>query len=590
MKHMMRKNLLDVADLTVSFSVSSGRVVGARDISLNIRQGETLGIVGESGSGKSVTAYAIMGLLARNGRIDAGKVQFDGRDILNDRQALRQIRGREVAFIFQNPRAALNPVRTVGDQIADVLAISRNPPKSRAETRKHVVELLDAVRIVRPEERSRAFAHELSGGMCQRVMIAMALAAEPRLLIADEPTTGLDVTTQKVIMDMLRDLAASRGLATILITHDLGLAAEYCERLTVMSKGTIVEQGATADVLYRPAAPYTERLVAATPRIDKKLIELLPQDDRTPFAASGPASKVAITQNETDPIPCLTVRSLEKSFGRGVPWWSRLFSSLSRQSGTPKKEDDGLIHAVRGVSFELQKGDAIGIVGESGSGKTTTSRMIARLLDQSAGDIRYFGEDIGSQSIQAFVSSPLRRRIQVVFQDPLGSLNPRFTAYDSIKNQLQSCARHADPAQLSVHDAHSQIIEAARLAGLAPDLLKRFPHQLSGGQQARVGIARALVVRPELLILDEPTSALDVSVQALVLNQLAELRRHLNLTIVFVSHDLNVVRLVCDRVIVMRHGEVVESGNTSDIFDHPKHAYTRELLEANPHLPASVTS
>lgn len=589
MKHTMRKNLLDVAGLTVSFSVSSGCVVGARNISLSIGQGETLGIVGESGSGKSVTAYAIMDLLARNGRIDAGEVRFDGCDILNDRQALRQIRGREVAFIFQNPRGALNPVRRVGDQIADVLAISRNPPKTRAETKKRVVELLDAVRIVRPEERSRAFAHELSGGMCQRVMIAMALAAEPRLLIADEPTTGLDVTTQKVIMDMLRDLATSRGLATILITHDLGLAAEYCERLTVMSKGTIVEQGATADVLYRPAHSYTERLVAATPRIDKKLIELLPQKDRASFDASGPATKAA-ARSECAPIPCLAVQDLEKSFGRGVPWWSRLFSSLSRQSGTAKKEDDGFIHAVRGVSFELQKGDAIGIVGESGSGKTTTSRMIARLLDQSAGDIRYCGEDIGSQSIQAFVSSPLRRKIQVVFQDPLGSLNPRFTAYDSIKNQLQSCARHADPAQLSVHDAHSQIIEAARLAGLAPDLLKRFPHQLSGGQQARVGIARALVVRPELLILDEPTSALDVSVQALVLNQLAELRRRLNLTIVFVSHDLNVVRLVCDRVIVMRHGEVVESGNTSDIFDHPKHAYTRELLEANPHLPASVTS
>ncbi|NRP75634.1 putative ABC transporter ATP-binding protein [Ensifer psoraleae] len=586
MKPLNSSPLLEVKDLTVTFSTSTERVKGVEKINLQIHDGETLGIVGESGSGKSVTAYAMMGLLARNGRIDSGEVRFAGQAICSDPRALASVRGKEVGFIFQNPRAALNPLIRVGDQILDAVLMSKRPPATKKEARARVIELLEMVRIDRAMERSRAYPHELSGGMCQRILIAMALASEPRLLIADEPTTGLDVTTQKVIMDTLRDLASSRGLATLLITHDLGLAAEYCSRLMVMSQGHVVEEGDTLAVLARPRQPYTQRLVAATPRIGKELKDLLPPGQQPP-------PTVAPDQGRQVETPALNLRLLQveglrKSFGTRsqhrqswLPRWARRGNDVCDGQ---REQADALIHAVRDVSFHLEEGEAIGIVGESGSGKTTTSRMVARLLDQSTGSIVFMGQDIGKQSSRSFTSSPMRREIQVVFQDPLGSLNPRFTAYDSIRNPLRNCTQSLNGGELSRDSEHEQILAAAQQAGLAPELLSRFPHQLSGGQQARVGIARALVVRPKLLILDEPTSALDVSVQAVVLNQLDALRRALNLTVIFVSHDLNVVRLMCDRVLVMRHGSVVESGTTENVFTSPSHAYTRELLAAIPHL------
>lgn len=587
--------LLDVRDLSVSFSVSTGRVVGVEAISLRIHAGETLGIVGESGSGKSVTAYAIMGLLARNGRIDGGEVRFDGRTITDDKDALARIRGRDVAFIFQNPRAALNPLRSVGEHIRDALKAGRFPPKTKAEGRKRAIELLELVRIEQAAERYGAFAHQLSGGMCQRVLIAMALASEPRLLIADEPTTGLDVTTQRVIMDTVRDLAASRGMATMLITHDLGLAASYCKRLLVMSKGRVVEEGEADEVLTNPRESYTRRLVAATPRPDAELLDLLPPEDRSAFEGLY-APKGAEKRAGPDEPPLLRVENLGKTFGSGresilvrLPRAARQLISQSEHNGS--KQPAAGFHAVRDVAFSLGKGEALGIVGESGSGKTTTSRMIARLLDQTTGTIKFDGVDIGAQTCRGFSSSPVRRRVQVVFQDPMGSLNPRFTAYEAIQNPLRKCGRElASDRPATSEDEARLIIEAARRAGLDTALLGRFPHQLSGGQQARVGIARALVVKPDLLILDEPTSALDVSVQAVVLNQLAALRSELGLSVIFVSHDLNVVRLVCDRVLVMRHGVIIEHGRTDQIFRDPSQPYTRELLAAIPQLKTARTT
>jgi peptide/nickel transport system ATP-binding protein len=542
--------LLEVEDLAVSFAVRGGRVVATDGVSLSIQPGETLGIVGESGSGKSVMAYSLVGLLARNGRIDRGTIRFDGQDLRADRHAMRGVRGRGIAFIFQNPRGALNPIRSVGDQVCDALRAAGRA--TRRESPDRARELLEQVRIERASERMRAFPHELSGGMCQRVLIAMALAAEPRLLIADEPTTGLDVTTQKVIMDTLYELGASRGLATLLITHDVGLAARYCGRVGVMCQGRIVETGPAADVIERPRNAYTQRLVAATPRVGRSLRELLPPAER----AHLPAREVPPPRNGA---PLLRVRGLSKSFETGA-------------SATP---------AVRAVDLDLARRGRLGIVGESGSGKTTTARMIARLLDQSAGEIAFDGIDIGATPSAQFGRSPVRRRIQVVFQDPLGSLNPRFTAYNAILNPL----RRAEPS-LSRAARHARVTEAARNAGLDPALLERYPHQLSGGQQARVGIARALVVRPDLLILDEPTSALDVSIQALVLNQLDALHKEFGLSFILVSHDLNVIRLMCDHVLVMRHGQILESGSVATIFNAPAHAYTRELIAAVPHLPA----
>jgi peptide/nickel transport system ATP-binding protein len=413
--------------------------------------------------------------------------------------------------------------------------------------------------------------------MCQRVLIAMALAAEPKLLIADEPTTGLDVTTQKVIMDTLYELGAKEGLATLLITHDVGLATRYCRRIAVMRGGKVVETGAAGDVLERSQSAYTQRLVAATPRVGRSLIDLLPPTERTPFVAASQED----SPSPANAVPLLDVQSLSKTFEtrRSDGMLARLSCRFRRAGGTSVAGH----HAVRNVSLRLERGARFGIVGESGSGKTTMSRMIARLLDQTEGRITFEGRDIGAIASSGFSRSPYRHRIQVVFQDPLGSLNPRFTAYEAILNPL----RRSEP-RLPASEQQERVVEAARQAGFDLALLARFPHQLSGGQQARVGIARALVVRPDLLILDEPTSALDVSVQAVVLNQLALLQRRLGLTYILVSHDLNVIRLMCDRVLVMRSGEVIEANDVETIFNAPSHPYTKELIGAIPDLPAST--
>lgn len=539
--------LLDIADLHVDFIVPGRTVHAVRGVSLQLRPGETLGLVGESGSGKSVTAYALVDLVAGNGRRRARRLNFDGRDILASKAAARQVRGKAISFIFQNPRAALNPIRTVGRQLIDALEAGKRPPANKQEARQRAIELLDAVQIARPSERMDAYPHELSGGMCQRVLIAMALAAEPQLLIADEPTTGLDATTQQAVMDIIRDLAAERGLATILITHDLGLAARYCERLAVMRLGQLVESGEAQEVLRRPQHEYTQRLVAATPRRGGSLADLLPESER--------AEAVDAAQPGRDAPTLLQTIGLSKAY-RGK---------------------HGVHMAVRDLNLSIRRGWSLGIVGESGSGKTTTSRMLGRLIDPTGGEIRFDGRDIGATDIKRFSVSPMRQKIQMVFQDPMGSLNPRFTVYEAIANPL----RRAETS-LSTSREQALVAEAAERAGLPLDLLLRYPHQLSGGQQARVGIARALVVRPEVLIFDEPTSALDVSVQAMLLNRLDQLRRSEGLSFVFVSHDLNVVRMMCEEVVVMKDGEVIESGDADEVLRNPKHPYTKMLVDAIP--------
>lgn len=569
--------LLEVENLAVSFDVRGGRVVALNGVSFSIKPGETLGVVGESGSGKSVMAYSLVGLLARNGRIDRGHIRFAGHDFCADPKLMRQARGRQIAFIFQNPRAALNPIRAVGDQVRDALEASGRA--SREQSARRALELLEQVRIERAAERFRAYPHELSGGMCQRVLIAMALAAEPALLIADEPTTGLDVTTQKVIMDALYELGASKGLATLLITHDLGLAARYCRRIAVMHRGSIVETGPTSQLLERPAVAYTQRLVAATPRIDRSLRELLPPSERQMFGAQSNTSRVNAAVGSVEEEEFLNVSDLSKTFGPSGS--GGLFRKFHQARGNDI--DATNVQAVRGVSLALKRRARLGIVGESGSGKTTTARMIARLLDKTDGRIVFDGLDIGEMPSARFARSGIRRRIQVVFQDPLGSLNPRFTAYRAILNPLVRAER-----SLSRQARHERVLQATAQAGFDAALLSRYPHQLSGGQQARVGIARALVVRPDLLILDEPTSALDVSIQALFMNQLDLLHRQLGLSYILVSHDLNVVRLMCDHVLVMRSGLVVEAGSVESIFRSPAHPYTRELIEAVPHLPERI--
>ena len=560
--------LLDVHDLTVEFATRRGIVRAVEQVNLTVAKGETVGIVGESGSGKSVTSYAVMRILDRAGRVADGTIMFSGVDVRHaSERAMRDLRGREMSMIFQNPRAALNPIRKVGHQIEDVLL--QHVQAAPSDAREKAIAMLDQVRIARPEERYHAYPFELSGGMCQRVVIALALACRPQLLIADEPTTGLDVTTQKAVMELVVELTRQRGMSTILITHDLGLAAAYCDRVVVMQKGRVVETAPSAQIFKAPEHAYTRKLMQATPRIGVTLRDLLPPD------AVLPDSKPAGAPSAHSDDPLLVVDRLIKEYPRNA--MSRTLASLFRRRD---KAEDAAFRAVDGISFEVRRGESVGLVGESGCGKSTTSMMVMRLLDKTGGTITFDGQDIGAVPARDFARSPLRGRIQMVFQDPTDSLNPRFTAARAIADPILRLGTARGSRAV-----RARCEELARQVGLPVELLDRFPHQLSGGQKARVGIARAIALGPELLILDEPTAALDVSVQAIVLNLLQDLKTALGMSYLFVSHDLNVVRLLCDRVIVMRTGRIVEQGPTEQVLNAPQSDYTRELLTAIPHPP-----
>lgn len=537
--------MLSVKDLAVSFQTRRGAVDAVRGISFELKKGEILGIVGESGSGKSVTSYALMRILDVGGTIKAGEAVYSGIDLRRaTEKTMRDIRGREISMIFQNPRAALNPIRKVGHQIEDVLR--RHAKATRQNARDKAIEALEAVKIRDAAARYDAYPFELSGGMCQRIVIAIALACDPRLLIADEPTTGLDITTQKAVMDLVIELIRARQMSSILITHDLGLASQYCDRIMVMKDGGIVEQGDPVGLFSNPQHSYTRKLVDATPRAGESIRSLLPPEDRKPELP-----------HEIGDDALLDVRDLTKTY----------------------QGKSGPVHAVKGISFTVKRGQSVGLVGESGCGKSTTAEMLVRLMDASSGRILFDGEDIAAMPARAFAKNSRRGDIQMVFQDATDSLNPRHTARQTIAEPLKRLG-HLRGQQLAV-----RIEELAGLVGLPLSLLERFPHQLSGGQKARVGIARAIALEPKFLILDEPTAALDVSIQAVVLNLLMDLRAKLGMSYLFVSHDLHVVRLLCDHVVVMKAGEIVEQGPTLQVMSDPQDPYTRELLSAAPKPP-----
>jgi peptide/nickel transport system ATP-binding protein len=562
--------LLDVKDLTVEFATRRGVVRAVQHVTLSVAKGETLAIVGESGSGKSVTSYAVMRILDRAGKIAEGAVMFSGIDVRAAPESeMRDLRGREMSMIFQNPRAALNPIRKVGRQIEDVLL--QHAQVGNESVAEKAIAILDQVRIARPRERYHAYPFELSGGMCQRVVIALALACRPQLLIADEPTTGLDVTTQKAVMDLVVELTRERGMSTILITHDLGLAAAYCDRVVVMEKGHVVETAASETIFKKPSHAYTRKLMRATPRLGVSLRDLLPEGEvPSPATTRAPAES-----SKTDAQPLLVVEKLVKEYPR-----QGATASVSKLFGPKPSPLPDAFRAVDGISFSIARGESVGLVGESGCGKSTTSMMVMRLIDKTSGLIQFNGMDIGEIPARKFATLPMRKSIQMVFQDPTDSLNPRFTAARAIADPILRLGGHP-----SRGDVRARCEELATQVGLPLDLLDRFPHQLSGGQKARVGIARAIALKPDLVILDEPTAALDVSVQAVVLNLLQDLKDSLGMSYLFVSHDLNVVRLLCDRVIVMRTGQIVEQGPTERVLNAPEAAYTRDLLTAIPHPP-----
>ncbi len=577
---MTAQPLFDVQDLTVEFTTRRGIVKAVQHVNISVAKGETLAIVGESGSGKSVTSYAVMRILDRAGKIAEGSVMFSGIDVkAATEEQMRDLRGREVSMIFQNPRAALNPIRKVGDQIEDVLRTHVQQAQV-ADRGEKAIEALEQVKIARPRERYHAYPFELSGGMCQRVVIALALACNPQLLIADEPTTGLDVTTQKAVMDLIVELTKRRAMSTILITHDLGLAAAYCDRVVVMEKGRVVETAKAADIFANPQHPYTKKLMRATPRLGVNLRDLLPEEDNSAAVMAGPDPAVQHTSQDgaKSGQPLLLIEKLVKEYPR-----QGATATLGKLFGRKPPVEPDVFRAVDGISFSIGHGESVGLVGESGCGKSTTSMMVMRLLDQTSGRIQFDGEEIGSILPSAFARLPKRSQIQMVFQDPTDSLNPRFTAARAIADPIMQLG------DIRGRDAlRTRCEELATMVGLPHNLLDRFPHQLSGGQKARVGIARAIALHPKLVILDEPTAALDVSVQAVVLNLLQDLKARLGMSYLFVSHDLNVVRLLCDRVIVMRTGRIVEEGSSEQVLSDPQDDYTKELLTAIPHPPLQV--
>jgi peptide/nickel transport system ATP-binding protein len=524
--------ILTLDRLSVRLPAGSDRPHALADVSLSIAMNEILCVVGESGSGKSIMANAIMRLLPGEVTIDGGRVMFEGRDLATATTAeMRNVRGAGIAMIFQEPMTALNPLRTIGDQIGEMFSIHTD--LSRAAIHARVLGLLEDVRIHDPEVAARAYPHELSGGQRQRAMIAMAMALDPRLLIADEPTTALDVTTQAQILALIRDLQKRKKTAVLFITHDFGVVAEIADRVVVMQHGLIVEHGDTASVLNSPQHPYTRQLIAAVP----------------PLAAPPP-------RKLSDDI-VLTIDNVSKTYRTG--------GFLGRGARvTP---------AVKAVSLKLPRGAVLGIVGESGSGKSTLARCIVRLIDPDTGSIVLEGKD-WARMTQKDVRGETRH-IQMVFQDPFASLNPRRKAAELV---AQGPIVHGTPRAKAISDAK----ELFALVGLDPSASDRFPHEFSGGQRQRIGLARALALRPDVLVADEPVSALDVSVQAQVLKLLAELRQRFGLSVVFITHDLRVAAQICDLVAVMKDGEVVEQGLAGDVFGRPQHPYTQALLDSIP--------
>jgi peptide/nickel transport system ATP-binding protein len=526
--------LLDITDLHIALPADSQRPYAVQKMDLHLEANEILCVVGESGSGKSLTARAVMGLLPKpHVHIAKGSVLFKGEDLTkvsDDR--LRQIRGSEISMIFQEPMTALNPVMTIGTQIDEVFRFHDKMPGK--ERRRRALELLRDVQLPDPEQAIKAYPHELSGGQRQRAMIAMALALDPKILIADEPTTALDVTTQAQVLRLIKEMQATHGTGVLFITHDFGVVADIADRVAVMQNGLVVETGTTDQVLRNPQHPYTQALIAAVP-------ELTPRPARA-----------------RSPEIVMRVNKLEKTYRSG----GGLFGGKGR-----------IVHAANDVTFDLARGETLGIVGESGSGKSTVARCIVRLNDAEAGEILLGDTDL--RPLGRAAMRPHRSKIQMVFQDPFASLNPRTRIGKVI-------AQGPIMYGASAEDAKKRTLDLLDIVGLDPLSYDRFPHEFSGGQRQRIGIARALALEPDILVADEPVSALDVSIQAQILNLLDEIRDRMNLSMIFITHDLRVAAQVCDRIAVMQRGEMIEIGPTSTLFASPKETYTRELLAAVP--------
>jgi len=525
--------VLEVQNLYIALPSEGDRKHAVAAVNFSVGRGEIVCLVGESGSGKSVIAQSVMGLLPKSLPVTEGKILLEGEDITHaPLSRLRELRATRMSMIFQEPMTALNPVMRCGEQIDEVLRA--HTTLSESERKKKILAIIEEVALPDPERMFQAFPHQLSGGQRQRIMIAMALVLEPVLLIADEPTTALDVTTQAQILHLISELQRKHGTGVLFITHDFGVVAEIADRVAVLRLGDLVEMGRKEDVLMRPQHDYTKMLIAAVPGIHPKA-----------------------KARQTDAPIVLQVVGLDKTYG-GQGW----FSSKRHE-----------VHAAKAVNFTIRKGETLGIVGESGSGKSTVARCVVRLIDPSAGSIDLEGDDLAKLSGAKLRA--LRKRVQIVFQDPYRSLNPRRTVGETIMEGPMNFG-------LSREEAAKRARSLMEWVRMDPSVLNRYPHQFSGGQRQRISIARALAMEPELLIADEAVSALDVSVQAQVLELLEEIRQRLNLAMLFITHDLRVAAQVCDDIVVMSKGEVVEYGAALEVFSAPKHAYTQSLFAAAP--------
>ena len=598
----MAQPLLQIQNLRTYFHTDEHTVRAVDDLSVEIQEGKTLGIVGESGSGKSVTSLSVMKLLSQTAQIESGSISFLGRDLVRlPEPEMRRIRGKEISMIFQEPMTSLNPVYTVGFQVMEALTLHQGISKN--EARKRTIQLFDEVGIPEPDQRVDSYPHEMSGGQKQRVMIAMALSCNPKLLIADEPTTALDVTIQAQILDILRELRDRRGMSILFITHDLGVVAEIADDVAVMFRGKLVEYGSVLEIFSTPKHPYTRGLLSCRPRLDSKFKRLptvedymevttdadgevvvverkLDSDRSKHFESAGRGRllhtkpelealgyaldiEVATTDTQTvgiDELPLLDVEGLHVHF----PIRKGLFSRTV-----------GYVKAVDGISFRVYRGQTLGLVGESGCGKTTSGRAILRLIEPTSGCVRFDGTEIGSLSPSQM--RQMRNRLQIIFQDPYGSMNPRMTVQSTLVEPMK-----IQNIGVNAQDQRDRAVALLEEVGMEADHLPRYPHEFSGGQRQRICIARALTVEPEFIICDESVSSLDVSVQAQVLNLLKDLQEQRGLTYIFISHDLSVVKFMADMMAVMNEGKIVEFGPSENIYADPTEDYTKRLIDATP--------
>lgn len=575
----MSKPLLQVKNLSISFSKDSQKSSVLNDLSFSIQAGETLGVVGESGSGKSITSLCIMGLLHTAANVESGKVLFhrdseeESINLLDlNHQQMRKIRGREIAMIFQEPMTSLNPVLKCGEQVAEAIRLHQN--KNKKEAYKETIRWFEEVLLPRPQQIYDSYPHQLSGGQKQRVMIAMAMCCQPKLLIADEPTTALDVSVQEQILKLIKDLQKKHQMSVIFITHDLAVVSEIADQIIVMQKGVKVESGTTQNIFSHPTHPYTKGLLACRPPMDYRLERLPTISDFLEKKQSQSVEKYLHQLKISDKKRNQQIEELLKQ--ENILEVRDLKTYFPIQRGVFKKTI-GFVKAVDGVSFNVKKGETLGLVGESGCGKTTLGRSILNLIPPTSGEVIFEGKNIAGLSSETL--RKYRKDIQLIFQDPYSSLNPRLRVGDAIMEPLK--VHNIGVNQKSRKD---KVIDLMETVGLTAEQFGRYPHEFSGGQRQRVCIARALALSPKFIICDESVSALDVSVQAQVLNLLNDLKQKFSFTYIFISHDLSVVKYMSDRMLVMKEGKIVESGLADEVYNHPQSDYTQQLIQAIPKI------